>query len=55
MLKPIIMSQEKSMWIVELNVAGYHLTREIPDLRRRPFRFSPRSRHWPTLRHSHAA
>ena len=43
------------MWIIELNVAGYHVTRQIRDLRRRPLRFSARNRHWPTLRHSHAA
>jgi hypothetical protein len=43
------------MWIIELNVAGYHLTREIPDPRHRSFRFSPRNKRWPTLRHSHAA
>ena len=43
------------MWIIELNVAGYHVTRQIPDLRRRSLRFSPRNRHWPTLRQSHAA
>ncbi|GAB4901257.1 hypothetical protein JHV666_49190 [Mycobacterium avium subsp. hominissuis] len=43
------------MWIIELNVAGYQFTREMPDLRRRTFRFSPRHMHWPALRHSHAA
>ena len=43
------------MWIIELNVAGYQVTREVPDLKRRPFRFSPRHMHWPVLRHSHAA
>ncbi|MDT5347407.1 MAG: hypothetical protein QOH91_694 [Mycobacterium sp.] len=43
------------MWILELNIAGYHLTREMPDIRRRPFPFSPRSLHWPTQRQSHAA
>ena len=44
------------MWIIELNVAGYHLTREMPDLvKRRPFRFNPRNIHWPVPRHSHAA
>jgi hypothetical protein len=42
------------MWIIELNVAGYQFTREVPDLKRRPFRFS-RNVHWPVLRHSHAA
>jgi hypothetical protein len=46
---------EKIMWIIELNVAGYQFTREMPDLKRRPFRFSPRNMHWPVLRHSHAA
>ena len=34
------------MWIIELNVAGYHYSREIPDLRRRPFRFNPRNVNW---------
>ncbi|MEB4209013.1 hypothetical protein [Mycobacterium sp. 94-17] len=43
------------MWIIELNVAGYQFTREMPDLRRRPFRFNRRHVHWPALRHSHAA
>ncbi|MGA9677694.1 MAG: hypothetical protein WBR28_21455 [Mycobacterium sp.] len=43
------------MWIIELNVAGYHFSREVPDLRRRPFKFNPRNVHWPSLRHSNAA
>jgi hypothetical protein len=43
------------MWILELNIAGYHFTREMPDIRRRPFRFSPRSLHSPAQRQSHAA
>ncbi|WP_264061359.1 hypothetical protein [Mycobacterium angelicum] len=43
------------MWILDLNVAGYHLTRELPDLPRRPFRFHPRRMHWPIPRHPHAA
>jgi hypothetical protein len=43
------------MWIIELNVAGYQLTREMPDLKRPPLRFSPRNMHWPLLRQSHAA
>jgi hypothetical protein len=43
------------MWILELNVAGYHFTREIPNLRRRSFRPNPRNLHWPVARHSHAA
>ena len=47
--------REKIMWIIDLNVAGYHFTREMPDLKRRPFRFSPRNLHWPVMRHSHAA
>ena len=42
------------MWIIELNIAGYHFTREIPDLRR-PFRLSARNMHWPVLRNSPAA
>jgi hypothetical protein len=45
----------EAMWIIELNVAGYHYSREIPDLRRRPFRFNPRNVNWQTLRHSSAA
>ncbi len=47
--------RENTMWIIELNVAGYQFTREMPDLRRRTLRFSPRHMHWPALRHSHAA
>lgn len=43
------------MWIIELNVAGYQFTREMPDSRRRRFRLTPRNRHWPAPRHSHAA
>jgi len=43
------------MWIIELNVAGYHFTREMPDLKRSSFRFSPRHVHWPVPRQSHAA
>ena len=43
------------MWILELNVAGYHFTREMPDVWRRSLRFSPRNLHWPVLRHSQAA
>ncbi|HTX97232.1 MAG TPA: hypothetical protein VME67_21770 [Mycobacterium sp.] len=43
------------MWIIELNVAGYQFTREMPDLRRPTLRFKPRHMHWPALRHSHAA
>ena len=47
--------RERSMWIIEFNVAGYRFTREVPDLRHRAFRFSPRNMHWRTLRHTHAA
>ena len=48
------------MWIVELNFAGYRVTREIPDLKRsslRSMRFRPRRAHRrvPQLHHSHAA
>lgn len=43
------------MWIIELNVAGYRFTRELPDLMRRPFRFGPRSIFWSVPRHSHAS
>ena len=49
------LGRENTMWIIELNVAGYQYTREMPDLRRRTFRFGPRHMHWPALRHSHAA
>jgi hypothetical protein len=35
------------MWIIELNIAGHQFSREIPDLRRRRFRLSPRNLHWP--------
>lgn len=37
------------MWVLELNVAGYRFTREVPDLPRtslRSVRFRPRSMHW---------
>jgi hypothetical protein len=48
------------MLIVELNLAGYQFTREIPDLRRTSFRsvrFNRRGPHWrmPQLRHARAA
>lgn len=43
------------MWIIELNVAGYQFTREVPDRKRRSFWFNPRSMHWPVSRHQHAA
>lgn len=43
------------MWIVELNIAGFKFTRQLPDLPRRRFRLSPRHVHWPLPRHSHAA
>jgi hypothetical protein len=43
------------MWIIELNVAGYHFSREFRDVKRPPFRFSPRNIHWPVLRDSNAA
>lgn len=43
------------MWIIEVNVAGHRYTREIPNLRRRSFRFNPRTLHWPVTRHSPAA
>ena len=49
------LGREKIMWIIELNVAGYHFTREFPDVKRPPFRFSPRNIHWPVPRHSNAA
>ncbi|WP_407688418.1 hypothetical protein [Mycobacterium sp. HUMS_1102779] len=43
------------MWIIELNVGGYQFARQLPDLKRRPFRFGPRNMHRPVPRHSHAA
>lgn len=48
------------MLLVELNLAGYQFTREIPDLRHKSFRsvrFSRRAVQWrmPQLRHPHAA
>ncbi|MGV7984615.1 hypothetical protein PJP10_09060 [Mycobacterium kansasii] len=43
------------MWIIELNIAGFRFTRELPDRRRRTLRFNPRQLHWPAHRHSHAA
>jgi len=57
MLATITMCGKKpgeKMWIIELNVAGYQFTRELPDLKRRQFRFG-RKAHWPTPRHSDAA
>lgn len=41
------------MWILELNIAGHTFTREMPDLRRRPFRFRAAHLHWPAIRHDH--
>lgn len=48
------------MWIIELNIAGYRVTRQVPEVKRSSLcsvRFHPRSMHWrvPQLRHSHAA
>jgi hypothetical protein len=45
---------------VEINIAGYRFSREIPDLRRKSFRsqaLAQRAIHWrlPHLRQSHAA
>jgi hypothetical protein len=53
-------AQEKNMLLVELNLAGYQFTREIPDLRHKSFRsvrFRRRAAQWrmPQLRHPHAA
>ena len=52
--------QEKTMLIVELNVAGYRVSGEWAGLRRntlRPARFTPRTIHWrmPQLRQTRAA
>lgn len=54
------MRQEKTMWIVELNIAGYRITRQLPELSRSSLgsvRFRPRNLHWrvPQPHHSHAA
>ena len=44
------------MWIIDLNIAGLHLTREMPDLWRRPVWLNPRSLHRPVLQQpEHAA
>jgi hypothetical protein len=48
------------MLLVELNLAGYQFTREIPDLRHKSFRsirFTRRAVDWrtPQLRPPHAA
>jgi hypothetical protein len=48
------------MLIVELNLAGFHFSREIPELRHKSLRsgrFGQRAMHWrlPQLRHPHAA
>jgi len=45
---------------IEINIAGFRFSREIPDLRRKLFRSpnsSERAVHWrlPHLRQSHAA
>jgi hypothetical protein len=41
------------MWIIELNIAGLRYTRELPDLRRGPFRLGTRHLHWSANRHTH--
>ncbi|CPR00694.1 hypothetical protein BN971_00011 [Mycobacterium bohemicum DSM 44277] len=43
------------MWIIELNIGSYQFTREVPALKDRKFRFSPRHMHWPASRSSQAA
>jgi hypothetical protein len=50
--------QESIMMNVELNIAGFRFTREIPDLRRKSFqsrKFDPRHIQWRPARQSHAA
>ncbi|VBA33193.1 hypothetical protein LAUMK13_00229 [Mycobacterium innocens] len=42
------------MWIIELNIAGFRFTRELPDRRRRTLRFNPSHLHWPVPRHGHS-
>jgi hypothetical protein len=54
------LAQENNMLIVELNFAGFHFSREIPDLRHsslRSGRLGQRAMQWrlPHLRHPHAA
>jgi hypothetical protein len=43
--------------LVEINIAGFRFSREIPDLRRKSFRSAGRAVQWrlPHLRQSHAA
>lgn len=56
----IVLAQERTMLDIEINIAGFRFSREIPDLRRKLFR-SPgsgqRATQWrlPHLRQSRAA
>jgi hypothetical protein len=44
------------MWIIDLNIAGLHFTREMPDLLRRPMWLNPHSLYRPVLQQpKHAA
>lgn len=50
----------KTMWMIELNIAGQRFNRQFPDLPRQPSwsaRFSPRIVPWrvPQARQQHAA
>lgn len=53
------MQSGEDMWIVELNIAGYRVAREVPELTaasRRALRFRPRDIRWraPGSSDSHA-
>jgi hypothetical protein len=55
-----LIAQERTVLHVEINIAGYRFSREIPDLRRRSLRspgLGQRAIQWrlPHLRQSHAA
>jgi hypothetical protein len=55
-----LIAQERTVLYVEINIAGYRFSREIPDLRRKSFRspgLGQRAIQWrlPHLRQSHAA
>ena len=56
----IVATQERTMLDIEINIAGFRFSREIPDLRRKSFRspgLGQRAVQWrlPHLRQSHAA
>jgi len=41
------------MWNIELNIAGFRFSSEIPYVRRRQLWFSPRLAHWSLPQHRH--